>query len=312
MARLLAILGSGRRHGFTARLLEAAIEGAREMQVEVEMVHLVSYRFSPCNSCFACIRRPEEACVLEDDMGARGELFHSAKEANGLLVADAVHMWGPTAYAHTFMERLYPMIWTGEMKGLPFATISCASNQGMQILATREMCKWALGLGMRYIGGLPVHTAHLEQALPEAKTLGRRLAQAAKIDEAEGRQEFANDEECYLYYMDKPWNALEPYIENLSNGTFKWEMSLPEFGLRQATFERPEAIELLEETSAEFRETLRYYKLNDFRKAIKHLVRAGICWTSATWKEFLERDVVGAAQPKAYRPLSQIEEEDES
>ncbi len=312
MARLLAILGSGRRHGFTAQLLEATIEGAREMQVEVDMAHLASYQFSPCNSCFVCIRRPEGACVLEDEMGRKGELFHNAKEANGLLVADAVHMWGPTAYTHTFVERLYPMLWTGELKGLPLATISCASNQGMQILATREMCKWALGLGMRYVGGLPVHTAHLGQALSEARMLGRRLARAAKTDETEGRQEFASDEECYLYYMDKPWNALEPYIENLSNGTFNWETSLPESALRQATFHRPEAIELLEETSAEFQETLRYYRLNDFREAIKHLVRAGTYWTGATWKEFLERDVVGAAQPEAYRPLSEIEEEDES
>jgi len=178
-------------------------------------------------------------------------------------------------------------------------------------LATREMCKWALGLGMRYIDGLSVHATHLEQALPEAKLLGRRLGQAAKIDETKGRQSFANDEECYLYYMDKPWNALQPYIENLSNGTFRWETSLPEFGLRQATFKRPEAIQLLEETSREFRKTLYYYKLNDFRQAIKHLVQAGILWTNATWKEFLERDVVGAMQPDAYRPLSQLEEEDE-
>lgn len=309
----MALLGSGRARGFTARLLEAAKEGIQEVDgVQAEAVHLPRYEFSPCNSCFACIRRPEDACILEDDMGREGELFRKGKEANGLLIADAVHMWGPTAYTHTFMERLYPLIWTGETKGFPFATISCASNQGMQILATREMCKWALGLGMRYIGGLPVHTTHLEQALPEARLLGRRLAQAAKIDETEGRQRFANDEECYLYYMDKPWNALEPYIENLSNGTFKWETSLPEFGLRQATFKRPEAIELLEETSAEFRKTLHYHKLNDFRQAIKHLVRTGILWTNATWKEFLERAVVGATQPQAYRPLSEIEEEDET
>jgi hypothetical protein len=248
---------------------------------------------------------------LEDDMGRNGELFRRAREANGLLVADAVHMWGPTAYAHTFVERLYPMLWTGELKGLPFATISCASNQGMHILATREMCKWALGLGLRYIGGLPVHTVHLEQSLSQARTLGEKLAEAAMMDGSQGRQAFASDEECYLYYMDKPWNALEPYIENLSNGTFKWGMSLPEFGLRQRTFQRPEAITLLEETSEEFRETLRYYRLNELREAIAHLVRAGLYWTSATWKEFLERDVVGAAQPGAYRSLSQVEEGDD-
>jgi len=307
VAKVLAVLGSGRTHGYTASLLQAALEGLGKVEgVEGEVVHLARYQFSPCTSCFACIREPGRGCILPDDMGWQGELYRKAKAANALLVVDAVHLWGPTAYAHLFMERLYPMLWSGELEGLPFATISCASNQGMQIIATRDLCKWALGYGLRYIEGLPVHTTYLEEAKREACFLGRRLAEASLRDAREGRQKFADDEERYLYYADKPWTVLEPYIENLSRGTFRWEDSLPEYGLRQGTFHRPEAIELLEKASFAFREVIRSHDLKDLREALKHLARASLYWTNATWKEFLEEGVIGAAQPEAYRPLSQL------
>lgn len=311
MAEVLAILGSGRRRGYTANLLAAAMEGMKRVEgVEVKYVALHDYKFGPCNSCFNCIRNEDHMCTLDDDMGRKGkaELFSWAAEANGMFLADPVHMWGPSACCHLFIERLYPMLWTGRLVGMPFASISCATNQGMQRLANREICKWAFTHGMKYIGGLPVHAAYFQRALEEAEYLGRQLALAALEDEREGRKRYT-DLERYLAYMDKPWSVFQPYMENLSNGTMRWEDSLMEIGLRLGTFVKPEAIELLRKSQEEFKKAMNAYRLNDYRQANEHLVAAGAYWAHATYEEFLAEQVIKATIPPVYRPLPEGEAE---
>jgi len=307
MAKILAILCSGRRKGYTATLLAEAIEGAKEIsgQVEIEMLYLHDYSFSPCTSCFHCIRDTEHKCILDDDFGrkGKGEIFQKIDNANGWIIADPVHMWGPTAMCHLFVERCYPFVWSGKLEGMPVVSISCATNQGMHRLANAEICKWAFAIGLRYIDGLSVHASYFQESLKDARHLGKKLAESALSDEKDGRQKFVNDEERYLYYMDKAWNGLNPYMDNLSNGSFGWQSSMIETALKRSVFKQEDAVQLLEKSSTEFKEAVRYYNLNDYENAIKYLVRASSFWTHATWKEFLEEQAIKASPPNVYRPL---------
>ncbi len=301
MTYILALLASGRRRGFTASLLESAIKGAQSVpNVDVEFVHLHKYKFGPCTSCFNCIRDEEHDCTLPDAMGGKGELMDKVKRANGWIFVDPVHGWGVSAMCHLFIERCYPFIWSGTLHGMPFASISCASNQGMQRLANANLCKWAFTSGYRYIGGLPVHTVYIERARQDAEVLGRKLAEAAVIDAEEGREPFF-DPERYVDYLNKPWSVLEPYLDNLSNGTMEYEQSLIAEGFK--TFKRQEAIELLEQSKGLFQEALRFYKEGKLEESCDQLVRASALWTHATWKEFLEEDVIKGGVPDAYRPI---------
>jgi len=305
MAHILALLMSGRRKGYTAGLWRVAIEGAEAVQgVTVNAVHVHDYQFGPCTSCFACIRQPQDYCVLDDDMGRRGQgaLFRKVREANGLLIAEPVHMWGSCAQTHLFMERLYPLGWTGELSGMPAMAISCASNQGMQHLATRTLARWCFCASLRYVGGLSAHTAYYQEAQNQARYLGNKLAQAALQDEAE--RESLSDEEKWLAYMDKPWNALLPYLENLTRGTLQAQDSLVEYGLGQGTFRREEARQCLEQAREPMQRAIAAWRLHDHEAAQRHLLRASALWTRATWLEFLEEDVIRASQPPAYRPIS--------
>ena len=95
-----------------------------------------------------------------------------------------------------------------------------------------------------------------------------------------------------------------PYMDNLSQGSFTWQASLMEKALKHGIFRNHEAVELLQKACAEFQEAIKYYELNDYQKANSHLVKAGSFWTHATWKEFLEDQVIKATPPTAYRPLS--------
>ena len=127
------------------------------------------------------------------------------------------------------------------------------------------------------------------------------MGQAA-LHDGQGRTAFT-DQERYLDYLDKPWSALEPYLQNLSNGTMEYSSSLIAEGL--VNFKRQEAIELLEEASGVFQEALERYKAGRLEDACDRLVRASALWTHATWKEFLEEEVIKTGAPKAYRPLAE-------
>ena len=278
MAKILTVLCSGRRKGFTGGLLHQAEEGAQSVDgVEIDHVHLHDYSFGPCKSCFACIRDDNHMCVQKDDLGQKGEgaLFRKLLGANGVIIADPVHCWGASAMCHLFMERWYPFAWSGAIGGMPFASFACASNQGMQHVAIEAACRWAFIYGLRYVAQLPVHVAYYDDALKDAK------------------------------YMGKPWNPLENYLFNLTNGTFTSDKSIPQKALRQGVFKRPEALELLKQCVDGLAEAMRFYDLKNYEEANHHLVEASACWTHATWKEFLEEQVVGTSAPEVYRPMSE-------
>ncbi len=306
MATLLAVLGSGRSAGYTAGLWEAACAGAElSGEVKVERIHLRRYRLGPCTSCFSCIRSPGSGCVLDDDMGRRGAgaLYRLVQEANALLLVDAVHLWGPTAYAHLFFERLYPMLWTGELNGTPFASISCAGNQGMHHLAREETCKWALGKGMRYVGGLAEHAVDYEAARERARSLGARVGDAALLD-AQGRRPYADEVQRFLAYADGPFDLMQEYLLNLTQGSMDAGHSLPKVGLDNGAFaEGTPAGAAALDAQRHLTAALEAYHQGERTLCLRRLAAASSAWTQASWLALLEKKVVGAAQPAAYKPL---------
>jgi multimeric flavodoxin WrbA len=305
MARVLGVLGSARKDGYTVQVLDKLLQAAAAVPgVEVEMVHLLDYQFGPCRSCYECIRRADHRCILKDDMGQHGAgpLWRKTEAAQAMVWASPVHCWTADALMHLFIERLYPYLWSGELKGMPVATLAVASNQGFQLVAHEMLCQWAFINGTRYIGGIPVHTAYLDEALSEAAYLGRRIAEAALQDQNDGRHALS-DEEMWLAYQGKPWAVYPHYIENLTRGTGRAEQSLIHYGLAQGTFKRPAAVALLAQADAAMADFQRHRDLGEERPALQALVRASALWTHATWSEFLEEDLIKAPPPSAYRPL---------
>ena len=63
--------GSPRKNWNTAKMLEAAAEGAREAGAETEAVNLYDFPFAGCKSCFACKiknARTNGVCALRDNL----------------------------------------------------------------------------------------------------------------------------------------------------------------------------------------------------------------------------------------------------
>lgn len=310
MATVLAVLTSGRKEGFTAKLLGSAIEGIESASgVTVDYLHTHEFSYGPCKSCFECVRGEEHVCVQDDDFGrhGEGEVFRRVSEANALLIADPVHNWSASASARLFIERLYPMLWSGKLDGMPAASISCGSSQGMQLLAAQELCKWFLGFRMRSVGHVATHVVAFDTALLEARVLGQALGRAAATDASSGRRRWS-DAECFAHYATRSlWSPLEPYIANLTEDTMMLEGSIMTRALAESAFQNPEAIEDLKRAQEEFRRTLSLYHIGETADAAESLAKAAAYWTGATWREFLEEDVIRAPRPKEYRPIPEEE-----
>lgn len=135
----------------------------------------------------------------------------------------------------------------------------------------------------------------------QAGELGKALGREALADTA-GRRPLG-DEECYIYYLSRPWSVLEPYLDNLTSGTFRLETSLVAQSLAAGAFQQPETAEMLRSALDELGKALTCFGKGQQEEAARYLVRASAWWTRATWREFVEPKVVAAPQPAAYRPL---------
>lgn len=289
MVNVLCVLASARSGGYTAALLDSVIEGIRSVEgVEVDRVKLTDYQpMSPCLSCWNCARNDEHRCTLDDSMGrmGEGELVKKVLDANALFIAQPVYFTRPPASVQLFFERFYPFMWSGELRGLPFASLSQAANNGGTRMADREMSKWAFTRGFRYIGGLPVHMVQYDDARVRARYLGSQLAEAA-LEDAKGRHA-ATLLDRYMGTDGNPWSPLDLYIDDLTNGTFSYSGSLIEYALSHGTVKKPEAIELLQRAAEELKLVLHHYGLGESRKAMEHMIKMRTYWSPATLAEFL-------------------------
>lgn len=289
-ANVLCVLASARSEGYTAALLDSVIEGIRSVEgVEVDLVNIFDYLpMSPCMSCWNCARNDEHRCTLDDSMGRMGEggLVRKVLDANALFIAQPVYFTRPPASVQLFFERFYPFMWSGELNGLPFASLSQAANNGGTRMADREMSKWAFTRGFRYIGGLPVHMVQYEDARIRARYLGVQLAEAA-IEDEEGRRSVTAIDR-YLGSDGNPWSPLDVYIDDLTNGTYSYRGSLIEYALSHGTVKKAEAVDLLEKAAEELKLVLYHYRLGERVKATEHMVKMRTFWSPATLAEFLD------------------------
>jgi len=291
LAKILGIIGGGRRNGYTSFFLKESIQAAQTDGVETEIIYLPDYAFTPCISCFSCLRNPQHTCVRNDEFGknGKGEIFQKVTEANAIIIADPVHLSGASAQTHMFFERCYPFLWSGLLNGMPIASISVASNKGMHINARRDICRWSYAFSMKYLMGVALHTAYGEEKnINAVRELGQIVSKAAKADARDGRISFTV-EDCFKLYSSKPWNAFQYNLENLTDGLFTWEDSIIQKAKEHV--KKPDALKLLASAEKALDIAVESYQKKQEEEAAKHLAEARTVWAEATLKEFLEDDI---------------------
>ncbi len=99
--KILGILGSPRRDGNTAYLLEDLAKKLNKGN-EVEIIFLKDYEISPCKECYYCVENDE--CSIKDDMQ---EMYKKLKETDVIILSSPIFMGGIASRLRAFMERTW-------------------------------------------------------------------------------------------------------------------------------------------------------------------------------------------------------------
>jgi len=194
--KIVGICASHRKGGSSYRLLEEAMKGVKDANLEAEtkIIELANLRIFPCMSTCpeGCARETFE-CALKDDLQT---VFNEMKAADGILIASPRYFIVPSKL-QALMERIYCVNYCTKYetpeavhplanKPIGFLTVS-ASGGYSTIPLLEHLEKFALWLNMKPImiktfpfrGVVATDPAEKDtKALQRAKTLGQTIAKA--------------------------------------------------------------------------------------------------------------------------------------
>lgn len=98
--KIIALLGSPLPQGNTAKLLDKAIQGAKDAGAEVEKVEVTNLNIRACREIMFC--KEHETCAMKDDMIAIYEKF---RDIDGVIIATPVMTMGIPGMLKSFIDR---------------------------------------------------------------------------------------------------------------------------------------------------------------------------------------------------------------
>ncbi|HMF32974.1 MAG TPA: flavodoxin family protein [Candidatus Lokiarchaeia archaeon] len=107
VAKVLGIVGSPRKAGASAALVDAALAGASEIGADVERLDLIDYNVSNCTGCDACLKAPNECPLSKNDDYLAIE--EKCAGADVILLAAPSYFQGVPALTKNFLDRSRPM-----------------------------------------------------------------------------------------------------------------------------------------------------------------------------------------------------------
>lgn len=154
------LMGSPRKHGNTAALLEPFCKELRTGGAEVETVWLYSRDIRPCAACRACQRDwTGFGCPQKDDVQA---VFDLVLASDLIVLATPIYSWYCTPPMKALLDRLVygmnkfyggtkgPSLWEGKAVAL-LETCGYRPEKGCDLFeeGMRRYCKHS---GLRYLG----------------------------------------------------------------------------------------------------------------------------------------------------------------
>jgi len=97
------VLGSPRRNGNTAKIVDWVADELKGMGHKVDVVNILDFNITGCQECFACKREPGfPGCVVDDDL----ELVTERLEAADTIVfASPLFAWSYPAQLKALIDR---------------------------------------------------------------------------------------------------------------------------------------------------------------------------------------------------------------
>jgi len=105
--KVLGVIGSPRKKGNTATLVETILDGARRSGAEAEAVYLGQIDLNPCRACDSC--KKTGRCIQRDGMQ---DVYDKIAASRALVLASPVYFDQVSAQAKMFIDRLYCYCYT--------------------------------------------------------------------------------------------------------------------------------------------------------------------------------------------------------
>lgn len=105
MKKVMLINGSPRKNFNTAKMLNAAAQGARDAGAETEVVHLYDISYKGCISCLMCKRKGNHTnglCFYKDDLRP---VLEKCLNADAVIIGSPVYHSYPSGMVRSFLER---------------------------------------------------------------------------------------------------------------------------------------------------------------------------------------------------------------
>ena len=190
--KILGIVGSARKKGNTAALVETALKSAKALGIQTHIAYLSDYSIAGCTGCEGCKKTYQ--CIVDDDMQ---KLYPQILEADAIILGSPTYFYNITSLMKAFIERLYcyeifdekdRSIWMplNEASSIKYASIIavCEQNNENDMGFTADAMKMPIeALGYRVVDMIKM--LHLyekkdavknNQSINEAKMAGERLA----------------------------------------------------------------------------------------------------------------------------------------
>jgi len=100
--KVIGFVGSPRKGGNTAVLVNKILESAREKGAETEVVYINDLNIKGCQACFKC--KTQEGCATQDDMQP---LYQKINEAQAIVIGSPIYHGYISGQTKTFMDRWF-------------------------------------------------------------------------------------------------------------------------------------------------------------------------------------------------------------
>lgn len=133
MVKIIGINGSPRNEGNTSYLVERALETAKNMGAEIEIIHLGKKKIEPCNACDICKSTGE--CPKDDDIN---EILLKLQNADGLIIGSPVYFGNVSSQLKILIDRSRPLRSDFKLKNKVCGAIAigAARNGGQETTIT--------------------------------------------------------------------------------------------------------------------------------------------------------------------------------
>ena len=190
---ILAIYGSPRRNGNTAKLLKQAVKGAQDAGGQVEEIVLRDLKMSPCLEIYGC--KKEGRCAIKDDFQ---QVYDKLMDCQALILASPIFFYSVSAHTKILIDRCQSL-WVKKywIDNVPFSEknitrkglfISVGATKGKKLfdgalltiryffdVLDMELSDAVLFRGMDFEGDILKHPEYLETAYEAGKKLALSL-----------------------------------------------------------------------------------------------------------------------------------------